>query len=378
MLEFDVVTSMAGFRELREAWDSLAGPSRGSAPFLSWDWFDCCLRSYGAGRTPCFVVGRRAGRVVGVAPLWLQRESVRGIRLRTLRFVDCPDTPVRDVVTEEGRHGEFVRGLLDHLHDRARDRWDVLRAACAADSPTLDEIRRAVERRGWTSLERPSTVLPYVRISGSWQSFLQGKSAKHRKTTRNIANRIRRLGSVTVERHETDPGGEALRAAMEVSARGWKQGGRFALGGDEPTRTFFEGITAAASDRNWLLLWVVRHDDRPIAMEYDLQADGVVFALRSDYDDEYAAHSAGSFLQNHILERLHEEGFRVYNTGPGVNRYKLRIADRFQQSTETLLFNGNFRAVGAWVLEGTVVPAVRRIRDGLRRAPSTRAEGTRS
>ena len=61
-----------------------------------------------------------------------------------------------------------------------------------------------------------SSILPYLPIEGGWNEFLRTRSAKYRKTTRNVANRIARLGHVQVEKSRTDPQGKILDAVTDI------------------------------------------------------------------------------------------------------------------------------------------------------------------
>ena len=45
---------------------------------------------------------------------------------------------------------------------------------------------------------------------------------------------------------------------------------------------FFRGLTARASARGWLRLWLMRLDGRPVASEFQLEADGRVHASQGE------------------------------------------------------------------------------------------------
>ena len=64
-----------------------------------------------------------------------------------------------------------------------------------------------------------------------------------------------------------------------------------------------------------------------MATELQLVDDGIVSALRSDFDSKHDKVSPGSYLNMELLKSLFEGGETEYRMGPGTNPYKRRWAE---------------------------------------------------
>src|SRR4030095_12266265 len=83
-------------------------------------------------------------------------------------------------------------------------------------------------------------------------------------------------------------------------------------------------------------------NDRPIASETQIVDGQTVYAIRSDFDEQYADCSPGTYLQAEILKRLFETCYVEYNFGVGLNPYKARWTDQHVDLMNFRLFNESF------------------------------------
>jgi CelD/BcsL family acetyltransferase involved in cellulose biosynthesis len=142
------------------------------------------------------------------------------------------------------------------------------------------------------------------------------------------------------------------------------------IGSREGTRKFFELLTDAAGQQGWLLVWLLKIDQIVVAMEYDLEYKGVVYALRADFDETYGEYSPGAYLEYHVIKYVFEQGYLEYNTGPGLNAYKLHWTNEFKENVALHLCNHNLRASMIGLFEGRMRPLLTRIRNVLFRTGS--------
>lgn len=364
MLHVDEITSQSEFLALEADWRLLLQSTGQPSIFLSHDWFRCCLGAY-ADEKKLFVLRvRDAGRTVGIAPMWRYRDTVRTLPVRRIGFISAPDTALADFIVQHDRRLEVIGAVLHYLHAQRRDIWDVLTLTqWPTDSPNcaaLLDILRAQRARFFLGV---STMTPYLPIEGDWEKFLNTRSPRFRKTHRNVINRMEKLPNVEVQCFHQDPAGTALEDILRVSGKSWKQEQNIALGNRGETRRFFEVLTDLAARRGWLLLWLLKVDGLPIAMEYDLEHDGKVYALRADYDEAYREYSPGAYLEYQILKHFFQKGYVGYSFGPGLNPYKLHWTEALLENVELHLCNANLKGSTIWGLEVGLVPFFRRIRE---------------
>lgn len=359
------VTTRGAFQALAPAWAELASQNGQTTPFLSHDWFACCWEAVGEGEQPEVLVLEESGSAVAMMPLRRESTRVRGLPVRRLNLLDCPDTPFVDMLAP-GALPPAAKAVLDHFDSRLD--WDILRLQrLPMASPTLKALEAEVEGRlPW---RRCGTQLsPYLAIDGSWEAFHGAKSQRFKKTVRNIQNRLERLGSITIEEHRAvAPDSALFQELIALTARSWKAEHGVAIATMPRMRQFFDDLTRRASAQGWLSLWLLRLDGCPIAMEYQLQSGGVVHALRADYDLQHAAASPGSALNFAIARALFERGgIHEYDMGPGLNEYKMRWATGCHETVDLEIYRPALYPRLIHALETLVIPTARRLRERFR------------
>lgn len=362
MLTVEEIISEDEFQTLYLEWDHLLQETEEYSPFLTHDWFRCCIRAYGNQKLLFVLTVKDGANLVGIAPLWRYFDNIRGLKVRRIDFIIVPDTPYIDIIALPQRRREILEAMLGYLKNERKGTWDVLTfGQLPVQSPNFNLFREILKDVSGECLNG-SSVTPYVPIKGDWASFIQAKSARFRKTQRNIINRVKKLGNVEIECIQRDPTGVVLKEVIAVAGKSWKAREGIAVSSGNETRRFFAALTEVAGLRNWLLVWLMKVNGASVATEYDLSYGGKVYALRADYNEAYGAHSPGAYLQYEIIKWLFENGYREYSTGPGINNYKLHWAEQSRKNVLWSIHNSSYKGRLVWVLESGVLPFLRGIR----------------
>lgn len=373
MLRIDTVTTREGFDALADAWNDLLEEAGGGTPFLTHEWFQCCVHAYPSPALHV-LVARDGSRLVGIAPLWRFRGPIRSLDLRQIGFITCPDTAMTDILTVPGRTDEILAALLGHLRSSRVVAWDVLALQqWPAESGGIRALRSLLERERIPHFISRTSLVPRVRVQGTWEEYWASRPPLFRKSRRGIVNRMSRSQASRVRLIRADESGEAFQAVLSISRRSWKEAKGLAISSRPATVEFFRRLTEIAGRKGWLFLWILEMDGVPVAMEYDLMQEGVVYALRADIDEAYKVHSPGAYLEYHLVKHIFEEGYSEYNTGPGVNPYKLRWADDVSENLTIHVCNGSWRGRLTHAVEGTLAPAWRRLCARVGPSPSAEA-----
>lgn len=355
----------AEFHGLAPLWEEIVAQGGQTSPFLSHDWFRCCWDAVRPARSPELVIVEENGTPVAVAPMmrWTQRGR-GGLPVRCLALLESPDTPALDIVTV-GDRAPVVQAILGHLAGRAD--WDVATfQKIDLASPTLKAFEAAVPER-FPYARTANVPSPYLTVTGDWERFYRGKTQRFRKTCRNIQNRLERAGRVSIEEHAAlDSQSSLFGEILELSGRSWKAPEGVAIATMPNMAEFFTQLTHRATARGWLSVWVLRLDGRAIAMEYQLRAEGRVYALRADFDEAFRHVSPGSALNFAIVQSLFERGgTHEYDMGPGLNEYKLRWSSGAHETVQFRLYRRAAYSRFLHALDTVVVPLARRWRERL-------------
>jgi CelD/BcsL family acetyltransferase involved in cellulose biosynthesis len=364
-----LVVDDVAFSALTDEWNALADNGTRRSVFLTHDWFDAAWqwrKLTSALRVMCLYRGEQ---LLAILPLVLEGGPSATSRVRRLEFLTVPDTQLCDMIVGDADRELAAREFAAELH-RRRGEWDVLRLRYLPEqSVAATSLRTALAAKGCSSTVTPGADNPYVPLDTSWNEYYATRTRSLKKANNLAANRLKKAGEVAIEWLATEAceAGEMARfveAAIDISRRSWKTETGNSLDNPGP-QAFFRRLSELARDRGWLSVWLLSLDGKPFAMEYELVADGDVFALRSDFDAECERLqiSPGSYLSRHLLEQLFGRGLKRYFMGPGNNAYKYRWTDQTAATFDMTVYSGALRGrlLGAW--ETSLKPAIRRVRD---------------
>ena len=365
-----IVTTIDAFAALGPAWDLLCGRCAQRSPFLSHAWLEAAWQWRSLSADLYVLCCERNGKLVGALPLVRERAAAGSALRGSLAFLAIPDTQRCDMLAEPGDASLVASAFANELLRRRVD-WDVLRLRyLPAESIVATIFAAALSERGIRSDIRPAAANPRIALDTPWDAYYASRSRRLKKAINLATNRLAKAGRVEIHwlAPGTDDRAEVDRVVddvIRISARSWKNRTGNSLDQAGP-QAFIRNLSHSAHDQGWLSVWRLSLDGLPIAMEYQLIGDGIVYALRSDFDTDYEPLSPGSHLSRCMLETLFSHGLRHYLMGPGDNVYKYRWAD----TTETILAMTAYapsltgRALAAWEL--SLKPAARRMRDRFR------------
>jgi CelD/BcsL family acetyltransferase involved in cellulose biosynthesis len=339
--------------------------------FASHAWLDSAWAWAQESSAPRILLLGSDDATAGAAALALSTESIAGLPLRTLHWLEIPDTQDCDLLCAPDAEVAAASAMLDALLAN-RGAWDKLRLGRLDDDavvrttlPALLEANRVAYR-----LERVDSNL-YVDLVGDWEAYQAGLTRSFKKKLNLARNRFAKLGATRVANYGA-PGGEvsvddAFAALKAISAKSWKQATGTTL--DQPgPAAFAERLATRFAGSGQLQVWLLYLDDRVVATELQLVQGKNVHALRSDFDPELEDASPGTNLSVEILRRLFASnpGGR-YLMGPGANAYKQRWTDKALPLYELTAYSPTARGRARYLLEQKVRPVARRIRDRIRK-----------
>lgn len=205
---------------LRHVWQQVLDKSQQHTPFLTHEWFQCCLAGYLDHKALAILVIRDGSEVLGIAPWWEYHDVVRGIRVRRLGFITTPDTPEVDFISQPGQRAIVLETILDHCFSLKKDAWDLLTLSqWPRESPHYNVLEQLLQQKHQTFCKGIVSKTLYLPIEMEWEAYLQTRSSKFRKTYRNIMNRINRLNNVEIQCIRQKVMGDEWQDVLAVSKK---------------------------------------------------------------------------------------------------------------------------------------------------------------
>jgi CelD/BcsL family acetyltransferase involved in cellulose biosynthesis len=324
------LTALDELSAYAESWDRLA---RG-VPFRSWAWMSHWWRHYASrddarGRMRLFAlcVFDRGDELAGVAPWYLETSAAQG---RVLRFLGsgevCPDyLSVLCAPGAEDRVGEaLAKWLVGRSASHEEDAWDLLElAGVDAEDTAVARLAGHLAARGAAVHRRPGPNCWRIELPGDWRSYLAMLSRRHRGQIGRIERRLKDTGRAvlhTVERLEDLP--RATEVLVDLHQRRWRARGLPGCFASARFTAFHRDLIPALLVAGQLQLHWVELDGRPVAAEYHMAGDGVIYAYQSGIDPQAVAESPGELAHALTVRRAIENGHRAIDFLRGDEPYK--------------------------------------------------------
>ena len=287
-----------GLGSLAEEWQELAEQTE-AAPFCHPGWVRAWRAAFGRGDLRLFAA-RRAGRLVGLVPMQLQRGA--------LRSTTNAHSPEFDLLAVDD---EAANALAEAVF--AERAWEVAVGPVDVDGFGLRALRAAARAHGYRTVLRPTVRAPYLRLASGVAAHEQSLS---RNLRHDVERRLRRLCEAGVVSVQVADGSERLEDLLaegfRVEQLSWKGSHRTAIASGEQTSRFYRELARWAESTGSLRLAFLRLDGRPIAFQFDLETAPTYYSLKIGYDPEYERFSPGKLLAYAMVSRAVARGLSVY------------------------------------------------------------------
>jgi CelD/BcsL family acetyltransferase involved in cellulose biosynthesis len=154
----------------------------------------------------------------------------------------------------------------------------------------------------WRSCEAP-----YVKLTGSFDSYFQSLRSKLRA---NLRRRLKGLSQVGRVGHEVVRSGDQLQTALEeglrIEAASWKGNEGTAIRCSPEVHRFYSKIAEISAQRGWLWLDFLTVNNRRVAFDYCLRYHNKHYLLKTGYDPKFAQYSPSHLLLWRVLQTMFE------------------------------------------------------------------------
>jgi CelD/BcsL family acetyltransferase involved in cellulose biosynthesis len=334
---------------LADEWRELAGTMAAAPVFASPEWIRTWWTHFGEGRRVHLVGGRRAGRLVALAPLCTTRRH--GLRVR--EFLGSEEMDLGSFLVAPGEQalaGELARVVLD------QGGWDLLDLWCVAgESPTATALAEALSQRGVGHELLPLTVNPVLDVqSESWAAEASRSMMKDLARQRRVLSRQGKLEMSFP--HDLDEVTAALGELRALHSERWRGEGEISRLQLADYWAWIEGISHEAWRQGWLYLPRLTLEGRLLAVGLYLLYQRRLFYWMGAHDLAYARHAPNLLLILSVVEDLRASGAAdVLDFGRGDEWYKLRWTQHSLPLLRVMAWRG-VRGRGAHLWHARVRP----------------------
>jgi CelD/BcsL family acetyltransferase involved in cellulose biosynthesis len=354
-MHVNVHSDFTSLTPLATNWNELAG----GVPFRRWEWVEAWWRHYSYqenGRPKrdrelfILTVWDDNEQLVGIAP-WYRVQT--GSSARVIRFLGdgevCSDYVT--ILCRDGQESTLSEALADWLSIRNQNstatqsasgysltsnrrhrvaagdfRWDRLEFIGVAAADVV--VHELLER-----LQTAGNIVHYGRtpnawrvlLPTSWEEFLMILSKPHRNRLRRADKIYFQSGKVQAHQVRTAEEFDKFFAVLIKLHQGrWQRRGLPGCFASRPFHAFHREIAASLfADGRSTLSWL-EMDEKPLAAEYRLHGDGVMYAYQCGIDPDRLQVKPGELANMAAIKNAIERGQHAYDFLRGDEPYKSR------------------------------------------------------
>ena len=355
---------------IRDAWNRLAELTDKYSVYLRSEWFDAAWQWRKETHKLSILAVWRDDKLIGICPLMSSVSTRYFMKTHELAFLTVPDTQNCNILADPAEIDEVMSALVDFLLGGSIQ-WDYLELEkLEQDTQGLHRLPALLQNHKLATQIVSDGNNPGFSLKGTWEEYYARRSRRLKKGNNYIANQLKKSGK-TVATHQTNSNTshtaatESLSAAINLSSRSWKTKTGLTLENPGPS-AFIRRLTDHAHQQGWLSIWLLYLDGAPAAMEYQLTYNGIVSALRADYDSSLDDLSPGTYLNWKLTEQLFSAELQRYDMGPGDIAYKRRWAEQFQDLYRIKVYNRTLRGTALGITENTLRPALKQLIGSIR------------
>src|ERR1700737_1333161 len=334
MIEITLISRWEELQAISREWNEVLANSCEDTFFLTWEWISAWWNHYGNGRQLFALTAKRQGRLVGIAPLYVDDVKKYGRRWKVLKIIGdgSGDSDYQDCIALAGLEGEVAQAFVDFLAGHRND-WDVMEFESVPEtSPFIKAFLDAAKDK-FDGMAREVVPCTSVMLPSRWDEYLNLLKPRVRSKVRSslafLEKEIRSVPMACSEPKELD---EWLPILFDLHTRRWQQTGQSGVFHGEAKRNFYAEISCAALKNGWLAFYRLDWSERPLAMQYGFLYRDRFLLLQEGYDPGFENVRPGQTLRSWTIRHWIENGLKEYDFLAGAPKHKLEWGGITKQS----------------------------------------------
>ena len=311
MLEFKLIDSILGLRQISEEWNKLWELSDSVSPLTRNESLAIWLEHFANDRSIRTVTLWEGTQLVAALPLLIGKR-------KGLKVAELPNnewSSAGDLLIVEERQSRLFEALLQAINQvETLAVWlDLIRI----DQPKWQQLIKHLRSHSQSAFARPRFEVSDLATPKSLEAYQQTLSKNHRKKLRRSNRNLESLGALEMTSYNSDCLANHLQEAFAIEHSGWKGEAGTSIVSLPQIESFFRSLASNLDSENFLELDFLRLEGKAIVFDLGYLAKGVRGSHKVSFDVEFAKSSPGHVLIEKQIERAGELGIQSFDTvGP--------------------------------------------------------------
>lgn len=309
------------FALLASRWYELLARADDANAFMSHAWMHAWWVAYRPAGRLSLVLAEHDGRLLGIAPLMVARESRVGLPARVLRFVGdgTSETDHVTFVLDRQHRAEALHSILRYIDAMP---WDIAEFnQMPQDAWTTPRLLEFASRR-WLPAQQ-TVSCPVSILPSTFEELLAQLPSRFRTAIRSSRRRLHERYRVEFGLHgDVAEMPAALDSLFANHASRWHAKSMPGVFADPRKRAFYADVSERFCNLHWLRFFFLKLDGRTVAQEFCFAYQDTVMLLQEGFDYALARENIGNVLRSMVFEHLIEQQVRAYDFLAGESRHK--------------------------------------------------------
>lgn len=261
------------------------------------------------------------GRLIGLAPWYIERSVARGSVIRFLGSGNvCTD--YLSILSRRWDESRVAATVAAWLVGDGRQLWDRIDLqGVDAEDVAVRELVRQMGERGCTVYERDTQSCWRLALPVTWEEYLALLSKSHRKQIRRLQRRASDDVRVLTAR-EPDELRHGLASLIDFQRRRREQLGETTSFDDDRFCAFLSEVSEHFFAEGRLRLQSLQLQDRTAAVDLNFEGNGILYGYQGAIEPDLLAEEPGRLLLIGWLQQAIEEGLDAVDFLRGDEPYK--------------------------------------------------------
>ncbi|MFA5975528.1 MAG: GNAT family N-acetyltransferase [Elusimicrobiota bacterium] len=328
------------FLQLKEEWNTLLGRSSADNVFLRWEWMYTWWEIFKKQRTLFILTVRHEGRLVGVAPFYI--EPAIFPMPRRLRFCSEELSPdYMDIIAERGQEAGVLSGIVKFIRQCGRE-WDVIALDNLLEgSLLLSDLSLFSD---YAVVKEATHVCPYVKITGSFDEYYKARpelvSFKLVKKLNKLRDQMNVVHRIIRDEDVLSKGIDDLFDLHEKRAGDKHMHSSF-LSAD--IKRFHQDVSRLFLKEGLLNFHFLYSGDTPVTARYGFIYKNKAYCYQNGFDPEWKKWSVGAVLTLLVIEQAFKDRLDEFDFLKGAESYKSLWSNGVREEMLLIIFNGSLR-----------------------------------
>jgi CelD/BcsL family acetyltransferase involved in cellulose biosynthesis len=345
MIDLEIVHRRDEFAALRDDWNRVLDQSASKTIFLRWEWMFHWWIAFGTSADDLYIcIARQNGCVVGIAPLFIAKSPILGIRTISFLGSNIVGSDSLDIISDQQYGSEVASALLDFIINHHSAAWDVMRLESILRKSLTVDLLEKYRNHGNIMEKCQGTPCPFVELKIPWDAIFASFSPKLRST---ISRNLKILRNQYKGRFVSIPEGSNVRdhwrRFVQLNFMRFKEKKLRSPFIYDDFNRFHEQVLSDLHKEGMATICFLEIDRQLVAGIYVFVYDNKYYFYQSGYDPDWGHLSPGSLLIHHCIKAAHDNGCEEFDFLRGTEKYKYRWTRNVHEHINVNIYRNNWR-----------------------------------